>query len=512
MSARGRERVTAGGRAAERPGREARLVALLCLLAALRVFLFAAGFPLFNNTDEQAHFDLVLKYARGHVPAALEHHGVEASRDITLYGTMEYLVPAWRFPGGAYPVPMWRVTNEAIRPIFAAGVERFTSAPNPQSTQPPLYYAVAALWYRLGRLAGLEGGWAAYWIRFLDVLAVALLVALAWRFARTLFPGDGFLALGLPLLVAFLPQDTLYSINNDVLVPLVGGAALLGLFVIARGDERGLAWHAGTGLLVAAGVLVKTSCLPVLAVAPVAVALAVRRAGAARRRTPLARGLVLLLAAGLPLLAWGARNLRLFGDWTGSAPKIAYLGWTPKAASALLDHPLFTPGGLVTFWDATLASLWRGEFVWGMQPLATAGWDRFYAVSSLVLPLAVVVALILRARSLAGAERGTLWLGALVSLLAVAYLAALSVLYDFGPCFYPSRAYPFLSSGRLALAALLPFAALYLKGFEVVLPWPGMARLRWGLLVALVALMTVAELRLSAGPLRSAYNWFHLWR
>ena len=46
------------------------IIAGLCLAVAIRVFAFSAAFPFFNNVDEVAHFDLVFKYSRGHLPAA----------------------------------------------------------------------------------------------------------------------------------------------------------------------------------------------------------------------------------------------------------------------------------------------------------------------------------------------------------------------------------------------------------------------------------------------------------
>jgi len=51
--------------------RERRIVWLACALAALHVVLFSAAFPFFNNTDEDSHFDLVVKYAQGDIP--LDH-------------------------------------------------------------------------------------------------------------------------------------------------------------------------------------------------------------------------------------------------------------------------------------------------------------------------------------------------------------------------------------------------------------------------------------------------------
>ena len=35
-------------------------VLLLCLFAAIHVFIFSTAFPFFNNVDEEAHFDLVV--------------------------------------------------------------------------------------------------------------------------------------------------------------------------------------------------------------------------------------------------------------------------------------------------------------------------------------------------------------------------------------------------------------------------------------------------------------------
>ena len=50
-----------------------------------------------------------------------------------------------------------------------------------ETGSPPLYYATAAVWYDLGRLAGLNGANAAYSVRFLNIpLLVALILARAW--------------------------------------------------------------------------------------------------------------------------------------------------------------------------------------------------------------------------------------------------------------------------------------------------------------------------------------------
>jgi hypothetical protein len=489
---------------------EAMIVFTLCLAAALRIFLYSAVFPFFNNVDEPSHFDLVCKYARGHVPAGIEPTDTEAARDILLYGSPEYLVPVKRFPGDSFPPPVWTLDPDRIRVPFNKRAREIASGLNHESIQTPIYYGIAGLWYRLGEALGLKGGQALYWIRFMNVIVCVLLVWLAHLFARTLLPSSKFLRLGMPFLVAFMPQDVLYSVNNDVLLPLAGGAALWALFVIVSRRPRELAFHAVAGLLVAATVLVKPSGVPVAAMAVAVAVIIVLRAGAGMHWAAIKRSAVLLLAAGVPLVAWGLRNIIVLGDVTGSAAKSKLLGWSLKPLGAIFDHPLFTAGGLVTFWHETMTSFWRGEFTWGLVRIASGGWDLFYSISSFLLPAAAIIVLAVRRKSFTREERDVMWLSLATFLLSLLFLAAMSVIYDFGDCFYPSRAHPFLTSGRLALAALLPFSALYLTGLEVILPWQRTATLRWALLIAVAGWMTWSEVALSHGALHSKYNWFHL--
>ena len=43
--------------------RERTVIFILCALAGIRIFLFNAAFPPFNNVDEEHHFDIVYKYS-----------------------------------------------------------------------------------------------------------------------------------------------------------------------------------------------------------------------------------------------------------------------------------------------------------------------------------------------------------------------------------------------------------------------------------------------------------------
>jgi len=57
---------------------ERMLILLFCAIAAVRVFTLSAAFPFFNNVDEQAHVNLVMKYACGDVPRDLGHFSFES--------------------------------------------------------------------------------------------------------------------------------------------------------------------------------------------------------------------------------------------------------------------------------------------------------------------------------------------------------------------------------------------------------------------------------------------------
>src|ERR1700747_3723235 len=64
-----------------------------CCVALVRTLIFAAGFPLFNNVDEQDHYEMAYRYAHGFVPEkSLPQTDPEMARVFTLYGSPEYFV------------------------------------------------------------------------------------------------------------------------------------------------------------------------------------------------------------------------------------------------------------------------------------------------------------------------------------------------------------------------------------------------------------------------------------
>jgi hypothetical protein len=179
-------------------------------------------------------------------------------------------------------------------------------------------------------------------------------------------------------------------------------------------------------------------------------------------------------------------------------------------AGRILAHPIFTPSGLAYFWGETVPRFWRGEFVWRLVPLASGWSDRFYSWSSLACLAAAAFVLFSTWRSADREERlvnGTSWLVFAGSML---FLVLVSVSYDFHDCWYPSRERPYVTSGRLLLGALVPFAALYLQGLERILGWVRLARFRWLVVGVIAAVMVGSEIAVSRPVFASAYNWFHL--
>ncbi len=487
-----------------------RIVWLLCLLAAVHVFVFSAAFPFFNNVDEQLHFDLAVKYAAGHLPRSLELVSTNATPYVVIYGTHEYLWASNNFPVARFPPP-WTRPMEEIGPRLVAWEASWNQVTNHEALQPPLYYALTGLAWRAGTALRLHDGFLLYGLRFLNLFVVAALVWLGFAAARTVFPDNTFLKLGVPTLLAFLPQTAFYSIQNDVLSPLCFGAAFIGLVKLSRAEVPGVRLGIITGLMLAATFLTKISNLPLLLVSAGAVLFKVRslaKAGKLRAAGPALTALV--LCAGLPMMAWLAWCKHNAGDFTGTSAKIQFLGWTTKPFNEWWSHPIFSPHGLWTFLSGLLATFWQGEMLWHRQPLGLPAVNVIYTVVSLGLVAVAVATLLSRSPATTPAQRQALWLGFGCLAAAVVFLGFLSIIYDFHDCFYPSREHPYFTSGRLMLGALIPFLLLYLYGLDRALGWAQNRWLRPTVLVAMILFMLVAEILTDWRLFPNAYNWFHM--
>src|SRR5258705_11108888 len=243
------------------------LILLLCVAAALRVFIFSAAFPFFSNIDDALHFDLITQYSHAQIPRGFDRLKEETLNWIVPYASPEFLFPPEQFPGGKFPAPLWKEPWSKVEPEIAATRAVWSSESNFQSSQPPLYYALASAWWWIGKHLGLAGLQLLYWIRFLNVPLVAMMVWLGYVTARTIAPGQTDLCIGVPLLLAFIPQNVFYAMNNDVLSPLCFGALFLCILQWLRTNAPSVLLGTLTGLAIASTYLTKLSNLPLIVIA-----------------------------------------------------------------------------------------------------------------------------------------------------------------------------------------------------------------------------------------------------
>lgn len=136
--------------------------------------------------------------------------------------------------------------------------------------------------------------------------------------------------------------------------------------------------------------------------------------------------------------------------------------------------------------------------------------DSFYWISTTIFLLAAAVNLILCKRQ----SRDTDWIADILGFgiigLSVFGLAGISLIYDFGRCWYPSSQHPYLTSGRLIIGVIIPFIVLYLRGIEFLLSNTGLKSSRWLALFIILGIMLGSEIAASIPVFRSFYNWFHM--
>lgn len=485
---------------------ETLFIAVLCLIAALRVFFFSAAFPFYNNVDEPAHVDLVLKYSKLRLPERGNSlHDPEFLKLQVIFGSPEYFLKPEHFPEGAFPPPPW-TWPEYLRDGALEALKR-SNPSNHEEYSEPLYYMVAGAWLALGKTFGLVNAGMLYWVRFLNVPIYVLLVLLAWFIGKGSFPENASQRLGLPLIVSFLPQDVFYSINSDVFTPLFSGVAFYSLLRIP--DPRTHWIHfplAGGGI--AGAVLVKVTSAPLCGTLAMALLLCLKhKRPFGLSNLSLGRWGLLVGALALPLAAWFGRNFFVLGHLTSAAPKMTWFQWTYKPLSEMFHHPIFGLEGIWYFLHNLLACFWRGEFVWGLERLAHPTTDYFYSVSSLVF-LGISV-LHLGRPNKDPMEYRTFLMSALTVGLAILLMMSLSICFDYGVSYYPSRALPYHVSGRYILWALYPFMILYISGASLLMGRfaPSVSPLVFLAIMGMA--ITGVETWIKWPAFFSPYNFFH---
>jgi hypothetical protein len=404
------------------------------------------------------------------------------------------------------PPPLWTETPEIIKQVVASTSPAWQKQTNYECSQPPLYYLAGGGWWNLGKALGFHDERLLYWLRFLNIALVAGVVWLGYAAARMAFPENSFLRLGVPALIAFMPQSAFYSIENDALSAVTFGIAFICLLQWIENPST--FWGAGTFLALAATCLTKTTNLPLLVVVAGAMLAKVWLS----RKNMHARWPALILSLGcasLPVIGWTIWCKVYFGDLTGSAIKIHNLGWTLKPISQWLNHPIFTVPGAWAFFCGNVDTFWQGEFAWHNHQLRLPGSDVVYTLMSLALVGAAFIAMVSQFSKIAPMQCYALGLSLAVIVMTLGFFGFMSIIYDFHDCPYPSRAYPYFASGRLLLGALIPVLLLIVYGLDRLLSRFG-SGVKFTALAAIILAMLTVEMVTDWPAFASPYNWYHL--
>jgi hypothetical protein len=490
-----------------------RIAVALCLFAVARIWIFAAAFPLFNTLDEKLHFLSIRMYAQGHLPGkGLPLFDNEFARSSLPYWSPEYDHSPDFIRRNGLSQPLYRLTPQARglameQGYYARKLEGLLQRRNFQAQGPPLYYLVAGAWYRIGGALGMHDWGLKYWLRFLNPMAYGIVVWLSYKVSRKLYSDSTFLCLAVPALIAVFPQDVFFGMSRDVLSPLLCTGAFLFMLKAVSGEpnqNRSLLFAA---FLVGLAFLVEVSNFVWFSVMAITLwVFGIRNTG--RSKFMVISGS--LLAAGAPPLLWMLRNYLVMDDLTAARAKAHDLTWTFKPLSEMFRHPLFSFHGLTYFLFNLTRTFWRGELIWHGLRMSSPIADMFYVLSSLVLVVVFGVTSLMQRKDTTSLQCLAAIQAFLLMAGSVLFLAVISLCVDFHDCEYPSRVYPYFTSGRIICGVLLPFVLIYANGLRLVTNWLS----RWippiAVLSSLIFVITAFEIRVRSVAFSSPYNFFAL--
>lgn len=397
---------------------QASIVLALIIIAYLVLgTAYALGTPKWQAPDEPAHFNYIVYLADNHRFPVLQrgdypHAYLEA-------------IKAAKFPD-----------HMSIEPI------RY------ESHQPPLYYLLAAVVYKLTFFLPLDGRVLA--LRLFSVVLGGVLLYVAYRLVKEIFPDDEALALGTTTFVAAVPMHLALTaaLNNDTLAELILVGVLWWLVGwIKEGQGMRLI---GLGVLIGLGLVTKTTTYIALPLAFVVIV------GVHRRSfRDLGRSLAAVFGPALLLaLPWWGRNLAVYGDMDllGLRRHDAVIVGQPRMAEWLAQLGAFEL--VKRFLVTTFRSFWA-QFGW-MGVLVD---ERIYLALALLCALVGLGFLLFVWRSgktLSSYQRGALGilgLSALFTLLSYLWYNVELVQHQ----------------GRYLFPALVPLGLAFALGWREVL-------------------------------------------
>ena len=438
------------------------IVVLLVLYAAKQIFSVAAFYP-FSGHDELAHFSYVRTVVtEGRLPELPDlktwRAGLNGGEPPRTDGIPAELYPYCRYTLDWYCEPdNARWSADPPRIVTVPGLGYFPSGYQYAANHPPLYYATMA---PLSMLSAAMSPVAQHYLLRLAAIPFGLVtVYAAYRATRTLFPGDAFLAVTVPVLVAFQPQISYEAamVNNDIVAIALTSLILWGVVAGVR-DRFPLRLCLALGIALGLDLLAKGTAITIAPVIAGAVLLAIPWRD---WNGLLVRGAVIGVPAALLAAPWYLFLYRTYGDFSGLERVAELQYWNNPMGSflELLADPSFVAGRFRETW---------GEFGWRLIHLRPS---LLWAIA--IPTIAAVVGLVVYAvnawrNGRIGRNdpvmRPESWqvkaLVVLVFACAVAYLAVV----QFGTSFALSQAryfFPVVNAG--ALLAML--------GLRTLIPW-----------------------------------------
>lgn len=331
---------------------------LLVLYAVKQIFAVAAFYP-FSGHDELAHFSYVRTLAtEGRIPELPDLADWRAELRPGEPPPFDQ-IPAELYQYCRYTLDWYCEPNDSQwsanppRVVTVPGLGYFPSGYQYGANHPPLYYAVMAPLYALS--APLSPVGQHYLLRLAAIPFGMLTVYAAYRSARALFPGDAFLTVTVPALVAFQPQISYEAamVNNDIVAIALTSLIIWGVIVGIR-ERFPMRLCVAIGIAVGLDLLAKGTAITIAPVIAVAVILAL---GWREWRGIVTRGVTIGIPAAILAAPWYLYLYHTYGDFSGLA-RVAELQYWNSPMGSFFE--LLTDPGFVL---ARFRETW-GEFGW----------------------------------------------------------------------------------------------------------------------------------------------------
>lgn len=294
------------------------VVAVIWLVVLTAGVGYALVQPVWSVVDEGPHF--------GYVELLAEHAKLPRAGD-TVVSEKVLAIGRDRQWGWQYPRDPALVLEAAPPPAelperdISQWVRENLWRFNYEAVQPPAYYMLAAVAYRLTPGPTLVK---VYAVRVLSVFLASLAVVFSYRVARRTAPGSKAVLIGAPMSFLALQGYLLNNsqVTNDSLAAPMGGVlALLLLYLWQEGPEA-----LSRGRLLVGGTLVGLALLTksvVWYMAPLLVSVLFLRCGV---RAGFRKVVVAGASCGALFAPWLVRNLLVYGEATGQSRMARFLG------------------------------------------------------------------------------------------------------------------------------------------------------------------------------------------